>query len=204
MLDLPEATAIKKMIPKTKVFEHFAATLSPRRRRAFDAEISRLTLVHEISSHSLNFKEGKQVSAIFVMLINLRTKNFSARSIETAARLFKQKLLMVLEADGCYRLAIDQNGLVMGDWTNLEDLHVTLDGLDLDQVWRSLVEQVAGIHTVPGRTLDEELVLEAQKKKLEKEIGQMEKKVYNEKQFNRQVELNAVLKELRKKRDALI
>jgi len=204
MLDLPEATAIKKMIPKTKVFEHFAATLSPRRRRAFDSEISRLTLVHEISSHSLNLKEGKQVSAIFVMLINLRTKNFSARSIETAARLFKQKLLMVLEADGCYRLAIDQNGLVMGDWTNLEDLHVTLDGLDLDQVWRSLVEQVAGIHTFPGRTLDEELALEAQKKKLEKEIGQMEKKVYNEKQFNRQVELNAVLKELRKKRDALI
>jgi len=32
----------------------------------------------------------------------------------------------------------------------------------------------------------------------------MEKKVYNEKQFNRQVELNAVLKELQKKRDALL
>ena len=49
MLGLPASTEIRKVITKKKVFEHFGADMSMERRKSFDADIGRITLVNEVS-----------------------------------------------------------------------------------------------------------------------------------------------------------
>ena len=67
MLGLGESTKIKKIIPKKIIFEKFKKDLNPNRRNSFNDEISRITLTNEISPHSLNIEEGKEIKNVFVI-----------------------------------------------------------------------------------------------------------------------------------------
>ena len=58
MLGLPASTEIRKVITKKKVFEHFGADMSVERRKSFDADIGRITLVNEVSPVSVNIAAG--------------------------------------------------------------------------------------------------------------------------------------------------
>ena len=49
MLGLPRATEIKKIITKKKVYEHFGMEMSTDRRKSFDGDIARITVMNEIS-----------------------------------------------------------------------------------------------------------------------------------------------------------
>ena len=68
MLGLPASTEIHKVLTKKKVFEHFGASMSTERRKRFDADIARMTLVHEISPVSLNPEAGETVQSHYEIL----------------------------------------------------------------------------------------------------------------------------------------
>jgi fructosamine-3-kinase len=192
MLGLPQSTELKKIIPKKKVYEHFASTMSTERRKSFDAEIARITIVHELSTVSLNLAAGSEVQAIFVVLIDLRTEKSDPQNIAFIAKMFGQKLLLVLQYEGRQQLALWQGRLVQGTWAEPEALSIRLEGLDLDRVWESIVAQVAGITQVQGQTLqdlEEKMAAAAHREKLEKEISKLEKKAWAERQPKKKFEL---------------
>ena len=80
MLGLPVSTEIHKVLTKKKVFEHFGANMSTERRKRFDADIARMTLVHEISPVSLNLEAGETVQSLFVMHVLLRTADLTRKA----------------------------------------------------------------------------------------------------------------------------
>ena len=55
-----------------------------------------------------------------------------------------------------------------------------------------------------GDTLKEKVLSSVEYEKIQKQVNNLSKKVKNEKQFNRQVELNAELKELKKKINSML
>ena len=55
-----------------------------------------------------------------------------------------------------------------------------------------------------GDTLKEKVLSSIEYEKIQKQVNNLSKKVKNEKQFNRQVELNSELKELKKKISSLL
>ena len=57
MLGLPVSTEVRKIIPKKKVFEHFASDMSAERRKSFDADVARITVCNEVSTVSLNLAD---------------------------------------------------------------------------------------------------------------------------------------------------
>ena len=116
MLGLPASTEIHKVLTKKKVFEHFGANMSVERRKRFDADIARMTLVHEISPVSLNLEAGEGVQSFFVMHVLLRTADFDPQSIAYLSRMFGQRLVLLLEADSRQRLALWQTRLLMTEW----------------------------------------------------------------------------------------
>jgi hypothetical protein len=78
----------------------------------------------------------------------------------------------------------------------------------MDTLYENLIRQVAGDRLAPDDTPDTFDIKEAidrdeQRQKLQREIAVLEKKVQNEKQFNRQVALNAELKRLRAELEGL-
>lgn len=189
MLGLPTSTEIRKIITKKKVYAQFGAEMSAERRKKFDADIARMVLTNEVSPVSVNLPAGEAVQSFFVLQVFLKEKDFDPQNIAWLARLFGQRLVMVLEAEGCQRLAVWQTHLIMTDWAEPGAMTLPLKGLDLDKVWENLVAQIAGIERERDRTLDEQLALAAQREKLQKEIARLEKKARAERQPKKKFEL---------------
>ena len=95
MLGLPASTEIRKVITKKKVYERFETEMSAERRKSFDADVARITLVNEISPISVNIPEGENVKSFFVILIALRKKDYDKQNIAFIAKMFGQKLLLI-------------------------------------------------------------------------------------------------------------
>ena len=81
-----------------------------------------------------------------------------------------------------------------------------MEGHSLDAVYENFVRQVAGESLAPARaeSLYESVERNLRRQQLQKQITALENKIRKEKQLNRQVELNAELKKLRKELDDLI
>ena len=190
MLGLPISTEIRKPVPKTVIYEKYAAELSGNQRKSFDSDISRILIVNEISTVSLNIREGEEVKSIFVVLVELKSKNYNEKNITLLSKLFGQKLLFVLHYGEEYQLAVYQTKILHSDWFAEGKRTLQLEGLNLDNVWRRLVSQVSGIVPESDRTLDEQIAVEGEKAKLKKEIERLEAQSRREPQSKKKYELH--------------
>lgn len=189
MLGLPASTKIHKLITRKRVYEHFGADMNAERRKRFEADIARMVLTNEVSPVSINLPAGEQVQSFFVLQVTLKEKEFDAQNIALLARLFGQRLVMMLEYEGWQRLALWQGRLYMTEWADAGAWTLPLTGLNLDQAWEHIVAQIAGIDREPGRALDEQLAQAAQREKLQKEIARLEKQARAERQPKKKFEL---------------
>ena len=91
------------------------------------------------------------------------------------------------------------------DWMPTDELHLSIDGLNMDAVYENLVRQIAGdaLQTDSGESLKESVERNEKKKRLEKRIAALENKLRRERQLNRQMEINTELKKLRKELEKL-
>ena len=172
--------------------------MSADRRKRFDGDIARITVMNEISPVSVNLAAGDEVKAFFVVLVQLRQKEFDRQNIAFISKMFGQKLLIVLEYEEQQRLAIWQTKLMMGEWTSPDSLHIELTGLDLDTVWAHAVAGIAGIELQQGGTLNEQIVQQEKREKLKKEIAKLEKLAWAEKQPKKKYEYVQRIKELKR------
>ena len=87
------------------------------------------------------------------------------------------------------------------DWIPEDELHLSIDGLNMDAVYENFVRQIAGdkLQTDSGKSLKESVERDEKKKQLEKQIAALESKMRREKQLNRQMEMNAELKRLKRR-----
>ena len=197
MLGFPAATEIKKLITKKKLYEHFGPEMSAERRKSFDADIARMTLVNEVSPISLNLEPGETVQNFFVLHVVLKSGDFDPQNISFLSRLFGQRLVLVLEAEKRQRLAVYQTRLFLTDWSEADSLRLPLMGLNLDRVWENIVSQIAGVEMEPGRSLDNQLAVAARREKLQREIARLEKQARAERQPKKKFELVQKLQKLK-------
>lgn len=189
MLGLPASTEIHKLITRKRVYEHFGADMNAERRKRFEADIARMVLTNEVSPVSINLPAGEQVQSFFVLQVTLKGKEFDSQNIALLARLFGQRLVMMLEYESRQRLALWQGRLYLTEWADAGAWTLPLTGLNLDQAWEHIVAQIAGIDREPGRALDEQLAQAAQREKLHKEIARLEKQARAERQPKKKFEL---------------
>lgn len=199
MLGLPISTEIRKPAPKTVIYEKYAAELSGNQRKSFDSDISRILVVNEISTVSVNIREGEEVKSIFVVFVELKNRNYNEKNIMLISKLFGQKLLFVLHYGEEYQLAIYQTKILYSDWFAEGERTLHLEGLDLDSVWRGLVSQVSGIVPESERTLDEQIAVEGERVKLKKEIDRLEAQSRREPQSKKKYELHERILAYKKK-----
>ena len=195
MLGLPKSTELNKQLPKKAIYAKFQMNTASKDR--FDADISRITIVGEISPRTVGIAAGETVSAIFVLLVSLKHKEFQANTIAQISKLIDQNMLLVLEYEGQRKLAIYHTKLIQTDWMPADNCSVTLKGLDLDSVWENLIVQVGGITIQRGNTLDEQIVADEKQEKILKEIAKLEKQAKAEKQPKKKFELAQQILKLR-------
>ena len=196
MLGLPKSTELNKLLSKKAIYAKFQMNTAAKDR--FDADISRINIVGEISPNTVGIAAGDGVSAIFVLLVSLKQKEFQANTVAQISKLIDQNMLLVLEFEGKRKLAIYHTKLIQTDWMKEEDCTITLKGLDLAAVWENLIVQVGGINIQQGNTLDQQIVADEKRAKLEKEIARLEKLARAEKQPKKKFELVQQINKLKK------
>lgn len=199
MLGLPKSTELSKQLPKKAIYEKF--NMNTAAKEKFDADISRINIVAEISSNTVSIAKGETVSAIYVLQVILKQKEFDSKTISQISKLIEQNMLLVLDYDGERKLAIHHTKLIQSDWKPSDDCFISLTGLNLDTVWENLVTQVGGIEIEQGHSLDEQIAADEQKEKVEREIARLERMARNEKQPKKKFELVQEIKRLKARSD---
>ena len=187
MLGLPKATEVNKLLPKKAIYAKFQMNTAAKDK--VDEDISRITIVNELSPARVNLAEGENVKSFFVMNVSLKKKNFSESTIAMVSKLIPQNILMVLEHEEVARLAVYHTKLIQTEWMPKEELSVELKGFDLDAVWENIIIQVGGIRMEQGHSLDEQIALDEKRAKIQKEIDRLEKLARAEKQPKKKFEL---------------
>lgn len=187
VLNLPKSTELNKQLPKKAIYAKFQ--MSPAAKAKFDADISRINIVGEISPNTTGITSGESVSAIFVLLVSLKQKNFQPGTIAQISKLIDQNMLLILEHEGQQKLAIYHSKLIQTEWAPADACAIELKGMDLDSIWENFITQVGRITIQEGNTLDEQIAADEQRIKLEKEIARLEKLAWTEKQPKKKFEL---------------
>lgn len=195
MLGLPKTTEMSKQLPKKVIYERFGMNAAAKEK--IDADISKITIVNEISEGTVNIPSGSEVTGIFVLLVTLKRENFSGKTIELLSKMIPQNILFVLEYDGESKLAIYHTKIMQTDWKPTEEQRIELQGLNLDKVWENLIRSLESGVWNEELTLDENLAFHEKQAKLEKEIARLEKRARAEKQPRKKFELVQKIKELK-------
>ncbi len=195
MLGLPKATEVNKLLPKKAIYAKFQMNTAAKEK--VDEDISRITIVNELSPARVNLAEGENVKSFFVMNVSLKKKDFSESTIAMVSKLIPQNILMVLEYENEAKLAVYHTKLIQTEWMPKEELSVELKGFDLDAVWENIIIQVGGIQMEQGYSLDEQIALDEKRAKIQKEIERLEKQARAEKQPKKKFELVQEIRKLK-------
>lgn len=197
MLGLPKATELNKQLPKKAIYAKFGMNTAAKDR--FDADISRITIIAEISPQTVKTVTATvEVPAFYVLLVALKNKEYDERTIAQISKLIKQNMLLVLEYQDECRLAIYHTRLVQGGWQKTADCTIALRGLDMSAVWQNVVTQVGDIRIEEGHSLEEQIAVDEERAKLQKEIDRLERLARKEPQPKKKFEIVQKIKLLQK------
>ncbi len=217
MLGLPKSTEFNKRIPKQKFYDNL--TVSPTLKRIFVDQIRIIYWANKIAPSTLNLAEGKNVTEIEVFHIQLNQETLYENVLKQIDREIPYHILFVLEYDGKYKAVMGYKEAAgsgkasfkvdryyQTEWMPETNLPVHLDGLNIDAVYENFVRQIAGDvlqAATPQESLKESVARDDRRDALQKQMNKLQAKIRKEKQLNRQMEINAELKKLRRELEEL-
>ena len=215
MLQLPKSTEYGKRIPKKTFYAKLM--LAPEVKRAFAEQINTIIWSNKISSETINLAPSETVKEIQVFTIRLNQATLDARILPLIDKQIPYHIVFVLEYSNrqqawvCYKEAslAGSNAFQVGayyhtDWVTAGELSLRVEGLSMESAYEGFVRQIAGERLADSGRLKEDVERARRRQLLEKQIAALEKRIVNEKQFNRQVEMNGEMKQLKKEYDGLL
>ncbi len=217
MLGLPKSTEFNRRIPKQKFYENLSVT--PALKRVFIDQSKVIYWRNKIAATTMNLAAGDAVTEIEVFEVRLAAPQLDVSILKQIDKEIPYHILFLLEYEGKYQAwtaykesaASGNNAFKVGtyyhtEWLTEQELPLKVDGLNTDAVYENFVRQIAGdaLQSENTETLKESVERDARRQELEKQIVAMQTKVRKEKQLNKQVLLNAELKNLRKELEELL
>ena len=201
MLGLPSSTEVNRRVAKEKLYAN--AALTPQARDLIKDRIESVIWRHKLSASTFNVGVGKTVSELQVFEIALRQRGLDKLILSAIVKAIPYKILFILTYQSESQAWLEVSGTFYGtEWLPSSELKLNFDGLNMDAVYENLARQIA-VGRLDKGDISQAVKRDKQRRKLEREIVALEKKLFKEKQFNRQVELNSELKRLRAELDGL-
>ena len=197
MYGLPQTTEVRKQLPKKAIYAKFE--LKPSQRESFDADIARIDIVAVVSTSTVPaLSTGTEVKEFYLLAVQLKRKEYDSKNIALLTKLIPQRMVFALQFEEQTQFAIYHTKLISSVWKATEEATLPLSGLNLDIVWENIVTHIGEIEVTEGNTLAEQIKVEDVRTKLKSQIASLTQKLNKEKQFNRQMEINAEIKSLKK------
>lgn len=214
MLGFPQTTEFNKRIPKQKLYENME--VSPALKRVFVERIKLIYWRNKLTVSTMNIAPGETVTEIEVIEIKLASPQLNEAVLRQIDKEIPYHILFILsfdgkaqawtgykEATGGGNKAFKVNKYYHTEWMPEHELNLKIEGLNMDAVWENLIIQVGGVEVGQGKSLDEQIQIDDQKAKMQKEIEKLEKQARNAKQPNKKFQLAQQVKTLKKQLDEL-
>lgn len=215
MLNLPKTTEFNRRIPKQKFYENLSVT--PALKRVFINQIRSIYWRNKLSPETVNLAKGDAVTELEVFEIQLNQPSLDEAVLHLIDKEIPYHILFLLTYEDKLQAWIGYKEAASGaaafkvdryyhtDWLDADELSLSMSGLNMDAVYEGFVRQIGGdaLQTSDDESLKESVARDARRRQLEKQIAVLEAKVRREKQMNKQVQLNAELKKLRKELEEL-
>lgn len=210
MFGLPVSTEYNKRIPKQKFYDNISVT--PAMKRIFVDKIKSIYWRNKIAASTINLAPGDKVTEIEVFEIKLEEQSIDESVLRQIDREVPYHIVFLLEYQGKYQAwtsykestvsgknAFKVDSYYHTDWLVESDIPLIIEGISLDEAYENLVRRIAGNFLITGQntSLKEAIDIDKKRKSLEKQILILQSRIKNEKQFNRQIELNEKLKNLK-------
>lgn len=205
------STICDKSYPKKKFYEN--VNIDSAMKRFFIEQIKSIRWKNKLAQDTLNISKGAVVSEINVFEINLHGTELDESILRQIDTMVPYHFLFLLVHDNLYQAWIaykeklKENGRGVfrvkqyyhTDWMSAEELPLRIKGFDLDDAYESFIMQInPRLVRIDAGESFKNLIERCDKiDQLNKKISQLQKKMNNEKQLNRQMEISSKIKLLK-------
>lgn len=202
MIGLPRSTEVNRRVPKDKLYAN--ASLTPKSKEMIKEQIEAIVWRNKLADKTIAVAAGETVNEIHVFELQLRQRDLHKNILPAVAKAIPYKILFILTfGDEAQAWMAAAGTFYNTNWQPLDGFTLKFEGLNLDAVYENLARQIAGGRLDAASDIADAVERDKQRQKLEREIAALEKKILREKQFNRQVKLNAELKAMQRQREEL-
>lgn len=203
-------TEVNRFLAKERFYAHNA--VSGAVKQALIDQVEKITIANKLSPETMNIEPGKEFNEIIVLKILLKCDKINHKLLDALDKSIRSGyVLFILEYNGQQQASISYkcpsanskgdtviNSRWFTEWQPEIDLQA--DGMGIDTIYAGLINQISGgrVATDCGISLQAAIDKDAQVRKLEKQILDLQEKIRKEPQLKRQIELSNQVRQLEK------
>jgi hypothetical protein len=215
----PQKAYVNRPIPKTKFYEN--ANITKSVKDAFVSQIHQIAWAYKLSPETINLSSTKGLLEVQVFNIHLKTTELDEKVLLSIDKAIPHPIIFQLYFDDKIQVKLAYKRINESDetkwvveqyfsspWLDLDEANNVRTNLpvalDLNGLYEQILKELVPLAATEGEGIKEQterFKLIAQK---QKEIEQLQRKIHNEKQFNRKVLMNSQLKTLEQQLQRLI
>jgi hypothetical protein len=214
----PDKALVNRNIPKTKFYEH--ASISQSVKDAFISQIQLITWAYKLSPETINLAAVKSLFEIQVFNILLKTPDLAEAVLLSIDKVIPHPIIYQLYFEDKIRVVMaykrinesDESKWVIEQYLSSQWLTInesdTLKtplpiAINLGGLYEHMLKALMPISSYEGENIKSQIERFNQIMQKEKEITILQRKLRQEKQFNRKFEMNNQLKNLQQQLEQL-
>ena len=206
----PKQAAFGRVLPKNKIYEHSGA--SPSIHEMFVRQVEQIVWEFKLAPETINLASKPGVPELQIFAIQLKTPSLNHEVLRCIDGAIQFPIIFELTFEGKIQVVAafkrpsesDSNRWVVSEyfstqWMSTDGARMAMPlALDLGVLYEQLLQRLIPLTLRQNETLAE-LVARVERLRLkENEVQKITSRLAKEKQFNRKVEINAQLRDIRR------
>lgn len=216
LFDYPNSAAFGRVLPKSKIYQHGSPSVAVK--ELFVRQVEQIVWQHKLAPETVNLKPTPAVPEIQVFSIALKSSELREEVLRCIDQAIPFPILFELRTEGktkpiaAYKRPSEADSAkwVISEyfedgWVSIEASRKSLPVVfDLETLYEQLLRSLMPHPARPGESLQVQVERMEQIRSGQRELERCEARLRKEKQFNRKVEINAILRQLKTELDQLI
>lgn len=209
LFDFPKNAFFGRVIPKAKFYEHTA--ISKKIRDMFVKQIEKIVWEYKLAPETINLPAMSGIEEIQIFKLVLKTNEIDHEILRCIDKAVKYPIIFEVHACdnvkmiAAYKIPNENNGdqLVYGGyystpWFSLSNQRTPLKlALNLHSVYQQIITSLIPLTLRTGESLHSLVERYELMEKMKNDQKKVESKIAHEKQFNKKVELNSILRKIK-------
>lgn len=209
ILNFPASTHVDRLVPKTAFYKNLE--INARLKTRFVEDVERIEWLYKLAPSTMNVNDGKLVHEIVVFQVQLKAEDTPDDVFLTIDRQMPRHVVFLLRFADRGRLLLNYKEWADVDktrfnilktfrteWMPLAEVKLALEGSTLDGIYEAFAGQVSGFGIHKAEDTKQILALQDEIARKRRTAEALQKRVRNEKQFARQMELNSEARTLKR------